>query len=201
MKSRNVFILFLTVFAVNLTVKAQDYIKIEIPSQPATVEEFAELRDQIATSAEGGAAMFLLALKIYVENPDLGRKCLISSIDLSALSKSASGYKGYDLTQSSMSLIKRQMEQYPYVPKSYIEGSSPENKYEVSAPYKYYFKSNPYSGKREEGKFKIFVKCSGADSDRPIQCYKNDKGIWKAKEWSSVLTGIRKPQEDISDDL
>ena len=85
------------------------------------------------------------------------------------------------------------------IPNSYIQGSSPENGYSVKTPYEFKYKSNPYSGDAETGPYKIFVFCSGADSPRPITLKKNDKGIWKASSWSSVLVGIKK--EPVSDDL
>ena len=56
---------------------------VKIADQPGNVEDFVTLRNAVATTPEGGAAMFLLALKIYVYNPKLGEKCLVISVDKS----------------------------------------------------------------------------------------------------------------------
>ena len=174
---------------------------ITINQQPKTVEEFIKIRNEVAVTPYGGGAMFMLALKIYTENEELGRKCLIMSITLSRLNNYNDYYKGYDIAKTDLSRINSQLRQHPYLPKSYIEGSSPENAYKVELPYIMKLNSNPHSGNIADGKFKIYIKCSGADSMRPISLEKNNKGLWKVKEWSSAIVGIRKPVEIINDDL
>lgn len=171
---------------------------VKVDKLPATVDEFLELRNNIATSPEGGATVFLTALKIYVENPELGEQCFVIAVDKGSLQE-GSIYKGFALRKSDLQLIKNQMAKNKKISNSYIQGSSPENGYSVKTPYEYKYKSNPYSGDAEIGPYKIFVFCSGADSPRPITLKKNNKGIWKASSWSSVLVGIKK--EPVSDDL
>jgi len=172
---------------------------VEIKEMPQTIESFVALRDKIADTPEGGAAIFLVALKIYVDNQELGEQCLVISVDMNGL-RSGDTYKGYSLLNSDMSLIKSQiLDKNKKVPDSYIKGSSPENNYTVKLPYVYEFSSNPYSGDAKSGTYKIFVKCSGADSARPITLKQNNHGIWKASNFSSVLVGIKKTP--VSDDL
>ena len=174
---------------------------ITINQQPKTVEEFIKIRNEIATTPYGGGAMFVLALKIFTEDNELGIKCLIASITLSRLSNSNDFYKGYDILRTDLSRINSQLKYHLYLPKSYIDGSNPENAYNVKLPYIINLKSNPYSGSMADEKFKVFIKCSGADSPRPITLEKNNKGLWKAKEWSSIIVGIRKPVKIINDDI
>ena len=171
---------------------------ITINSIPTTIEEFIQLRKQKATSPEGGAAMFCLAMKIYMDNEELGRKCFVAIADRSEL-KTGDTYKGYTL--SSWMTIEMASGSYPLIANTYIGGSSPENGYTVSLPYKYTFTSGTYSGDPSTGKTKIFVACSGADSPRPIHMVKNDKGIWKASKWSSLYAGMKPVEEQIIDDL
>jgi len=183
-------ILFSSIFMNAQTVK--------VDKLPATIDEFLKLRNNIATTPEGGATIFLIALKTYAENPELGKQFLVIAADRGSL-QAGSVYKGFALGKSSMQLIKSQMTKNKKIPNSYIQGSNPENGYSVKAPFEYKYKSNPYSGDPAKGLYKIFVFCSGADSARPITLKRNNKGFWKASNWSSVLTGIKK--EPVSDDL
>ncbi len=181
-------------FVIAQTVKIKDI--------PKSVENFVKLRDKIAKTPEGGAAIFMLALKIYTDDPKLGKQCLVVTVDRSRLQEGDT-YKGFTLFSSDMKLIERQiLDKNRKLPNSYIKGSSPENCYKVKLPYIYEFKSNAYSGNPESGSFKIFVKCSGADSPRPIAMKKNNKGYWKASSWSSVIMGIKKiPNSSVNDDI
>ena len=194
MNKKTYLTLFLSFF-VFISLHAQD---VEITEVPTSIEEFVNLRNEIATTPEGGAAMFLTALKIYTENPELGEKCFVVIVDRKLL-RDGDVYKGFKLLNTDMSLIKSQMAKDKKIPNSYIKGSSKENNYEVDLPYKYKFSSNAYSGSVEKGDFKLFVDCSGAASPRPIRMKKNNRGLWKASNWSSLLLGIQKPP--IDDDL
>jgi len=57
------------------------------------------------------------------------------------------------------------------------------------------------SGNRETGQYKVSVTCSGAELPRPVTLKKNDKGLWKASEWSSLLVGVIPPMMTPCDDL
>ncbi len=171
---------------------------ITISSMPSTIEEFVTLRDQISTTPEGGASLFLLALKIFTENENLGKQCLVVTADRNALQE-GDDYKGFKIRNSDMSLIKSQLSKNNKIPNSYIQGATPENNYAVNPPFVYSFSTNKYSGNEAEGQIKLFVKSYGADSDRPITVKRNNRGIWKASNWSSVIVGIKKPQ--IDDDI
>ena len=171
---------------------------ITIEKIPSTIEEFIQLRKQKAKNPEGGAAMFCLAMKIYSDNKELGEKCFVSIADRSEL-RTGNTYKGYTL--SNWRTIRSASLRYPLIANSYILGSSPENAYTVTLPYKYVFTTGKYSGNPATGKIKIFVACSGADSHRPIHMVRNDKGIWKASKWSSLYAGMKPVKKKIIDDL
>lgn len=188
-------LLFSLLFAFSINAQV-----VEIEKMPTTVDEFLLLRDNIATTPQGGATMFIIALKMYVENPDIGAQCLVIAADRSMLSN-GTVYKNFDINRTYMERIRRQLNQYPYVTDSYFKGATPDNGYTFDLPTQLDFSSNPYSGNIDDGEFKIFVKCYGADNPRPIKMIKNDKGLWKAKEWSSIIMGIRPPVETIDDDL
>ncbi len=169
---------------------------VKIKEAIVTVDKFLEIRDKIATTPEGGAAIFLLALKVYTDDPKLGKQCLVIAVDQDNLQK-GDIYKGFELLNPDMDYIKRQIiEKNRKLPNSYITGSSPENGYDAKLPYTFEFMSNPSSGDAASGTFKIFVKCSGDDSPRSLTLKKNNRGLWKASEWNSLLTGIKKPVAD-----
>lgn len=50
-------------------------------------------------------------------------------------------------------------------------------------------------------KAKMFVYSTGADTPRPVALTRNDKGLWKGVEWSSLEVGIRASATNRTDDL
>lgn len=79
-----------------------------------------------------------------------------------------------------------------YVPISYFEGTSPQNDYTPSVPYRITVKKNPYS---ENGAdfLTLYVHSSGADSDRIVEVRRKPSTgqwfLWEAK----CLSDIRVP--------
>ncbi len=196
MKNLSFSIVFLLISFVTVAQKKSLPI-VSIDKIPQSVEEFITLRDKHANTPQGGAAVWVVAAIMYAQNSNVGRQCLIIASDKSLLSNSNSskGYQGFDFGSSSDFLIK-QLDSKNYVPHSYIQGTSPENGYALpNAPYKIACFTNPYSGNEQEGKLKVFVSCTGADSDRPISLVQNEKGVWKAKEFSSLVVGIKAPKQ------
>jgi len=191
---RKTILLFVLIFTISI-INAQT---VKIEKIPDNIKDFVKLRNKIAKTPEGGATIFMLALKIYENNKELGGKCLVVAVKRKLLRK-VDVYKGFDIFKGDKQLIKNQLSRYPHINNSYIKGSSPDNAYSVKLPYVYEFKSNPYSKGSDENIYKIFIKCSGAASPRPITLHKNNRGIWKASSWSSVLVGIKAVPTD--DDL
>lgn len=176
---------------------------ITINQIPDSIDSFTNLRNSIATTAEGGAAMLVLAMIKYIEKQDLGLQFFTLALDKSNLSQVTGGVhvKGYAPSSSIQYHIKR-LGSLPYLPASYIVGTSPQQGYQLpSPPYKISLFRNKNSVFEEDKLIKVFVECSGADSSRPVTLKKNDKGIWKASECSSLFVGIRKPATDEVDDL
>ena len=81
-----------------------------------------------------------------------------------------------------------------YVPRSYFEGSTPENGYEPVKPYTITFFENPYSRDQlKDGYLTLHVKSGGADSARQIKLRtKPSTGQWFLWE-QFLLADIRKP--------
>ncbi|MCS7077239.1 MAG: hypothetical protein NZ455_11050 [Bacteroidia bacterium] len=176
--------------------------KIKIDNEPSTIDEFVKMRDEIATTPEGGAAMFVLAMRKYQANPDQNISYLIVSIDQSRLEESQGeqSYKGYTIAKSDMWTVKTQLTKNNYLANSYFKGTSSQNGYAAKPPFVVECERNQYSN-IDNNTVKVFVRCSGADTPRPITMAKNDKGIWKAKEFSSLLVGVKAPPSNAKDDL
>ena len=162
-----------------------------IDSLPESADEFITLQETIARTANGGAAMMVLALLLYAKDQRLGSQCLSVAVDQGRLMETDEGYQGWQLHKRELQLIRRQIERQPYLPKSYLKGCLPESGYALpDLPFEMEFSSNPYSGDEDSGEFKVFVKCSGAASPRPVTLRRDPQGIWKAREWSSLVVGI-----------
>jgi hypothetical protein len=159
---------------------------------PKSLKEFIDMRNEIATTPQGGALMFVIALNLQVENPAIGKQCLVIAVDNKKL-ETGNIYKGYQLKKSIKNRILSQLKRFPYIAYSYFKGANPQNGYSTKSPYKIIYSSNKSSGIISGGNYKIFLKSNGADSPRPIRMAKNNRGYWKAVEWSSIIMGIRKP--------
>jgi hypothetical protein len=176
--------------------------QVSIHQLPQSIEEFVALRNQVAQTPAGGAAIMIVALHVYAGDPALGQQCLTIAVDRGRLEEAADGYKGWRLRRSDMQRIARQIQNQPYLPCSYIQGAAPENGYTLpEPPYSMCFATNPYSGDPDSGTFKVFVACSGAASARPVTLKRNDHGLWKASEWSTLIVGIQAPRQVQEDDL
>lgn len=169
-------------------------ISMKISPYPQSFEDFLELRNSISDSPEGALACFIIALREFSQKGAEALPWLIICRDINDLQESqkANNYKGYMLGVRELSLLNSQINKQKYIPDSYFSGSSPENNYSVSET-EFSFSSNKYSGDPAEGRTKIYAACSGAATPRPATLVKNDRGIWKVKEYSSLIVGIMAP--------
>lgn len=159
---------------------------------PQSVEEFVALRDKIALDPRGGFAMFVCAMIIYGKDKTLGLKCLTLSLDQSLLTKSSSSssYKGFSPKSDTLYLIQ-QIDKFPWLGGIYVEGTTAENSYTLKekGPYKINFNQLT---KDKENEVRLYAFTTSDNLPRPITLKKNDKGIWKALNISSVVVGPSK---------
>lgn len=175
---------------------------LNIGERPSSVEAFVTLRDRLAQSPEGGAAVFATALLLYLENADLGRQCLTIAADRDRLQKSATGYKGFELSRPELRRIDERVGARPHVARSYVQGTRPEEGYRLpDGPLIFEISADPRGGDINTGRAKVFLASTGADLPRPVTLQRNNRGLWKAKEWSSLTLGVRPPVEALDDTL
>jgi hypothetical protein len=177
---------------------------ITVEKLPKTIEEFTAMRDKTARTPEGGVVMLLIALKMYQDDRTEGYKALVLATDRSELVESnrAGNYKGFVLGGYTPDALKSAFERFPYLAHAYFPGTKPEDGYALGkGPYRFAFTPHRYRPLTDT-EFSLFVPSAGTDSPRPMHLKKNDKGLWKASNYSSFLVGVRKPPEpEEHDDL
>ncbi|MFC1669317.1 DUF6935 domain-containing protein [Spirochaetota bacterium] len=203
MKKITIFFISLMLFFTGMGLHSDEKTaSIKIEKIPSSIEEFVTLRNRVSVSPQGGATMMVIALYIYSINEKLGTKCLTVAIDRKFISKSNSGYKGYSPWTSELRKFKRRIQgKNSYKIRAYFPGTVTKNWYKLpGGPYVFKWVSNPYSS-RKKGIYKYMLKTNGADFPRPMRVRKNNRGIWKAYEWSSFTLGVKKPKVVMNDDL
>jgi hypothetical protein len=149
------------------------------PSLPAALAEFTALPQARLQSPYESAALFVVALSLYIQNKD-------ESVAMINFIKGPSPQ-----SQRELSLLKTQMTDY--LSRSYFSGATPQNDYTPSQPYTVTISDNPHSC-AAQGSVKLFVHCGGADSPRPIEMRLAKDGKWYVTGYSSLLLDIRKPE-------
>ncbi len=163
--------------------------KASVKAIPVSIDDFNELTAEMPNTPEVAAAKMILALTLYCTDHLAGEIALAKVVHPGQLSPAGSEGK---LSKRSLDLIKNQIGGKLHHMHSYFTGTSPDNGYQLPVPpCNLEFATNPHSGRVEDGRIKLFIKSSGADSPRPITLQTDSSGTWKTAEWSSLLSGIR----------
>ncbi len=145
---------------------------------PKNLEELKRLKESSLKTPFETAALTVLSLLRYSEDSK-------DAIEMLNYLRGPRPLSNYDIQ-----FIKDRFRDKDYVPKSYFEGTSPQNSYELAPPYKITVYEDKYSYD-QEGYAKLYLKSSGADSPRPVVLrIKGD--TWYLWE-QLLLAGIREP--------
>ena len=171
--------------AVNAAANSKGVKTLQFDSLPKSLAELkalpgADLRDPYAVAA--------LAVLALCEFPDSKEACyemlnyLKGPRPLSNLEKSF--------------INDRFMDGGDRVPRSYFAGSSPENDYTPSVPYRVTVKEMAHSRDNySDGYLKLYLISSGADSERAIDLRrKASTDQWFLWEFPGILMGIKTPK-------
>lgn len=172
------------------TTGTNDTYYVELNRLPLHIQRFQEVQQSVATTPQGGAAMFIMALNVYQQYNREGIKALVTSATGPAI-KSDSGdesYNGFALLSQEMSLIKVQLQDHPELTKAYYKGATPANGYQPSTPFRIEFTN--LQDVTDANRKKLFVITAGAATPRPITVAQ-ENGIWKVTEYSSVLLSVQ----------
>ncbi|MEK6795054.1 MAG: hypothetical protein AABZ39_09770 [Spirochaetota bacterium] len=179
-----------------------DNAEISIPSIPSSAEDFTALRESIAKDPRGGYAAFITAMIIYGRNKELGLQCMTLMLDQSLLTKGGAKpvYKGYSPDANAQYLI-RQIDKYPWLGAVYLDGTSADAGYSLPAKGPFVIRFNQLTRDRDD-EVRLYAFTTSGNLPRPMTLKKNDKGIWKALNISSVVVGPSSlPKKVVKDDL
>ena len=176
--------------------------QVTVGSVPVDMDAFVALRDRLANTPEGGAAVFVVALLMYADDPVLGVQALTVAIDRDQLEEGTQGYKGLQPRRADLQAFAERNGPKPHIARSYVAGTTPEQGYALPAgPLSVRVRDQQVPGETQGDAAKRFVHSSGADSPRPLGLRKNNRGLYKATSWSSLQVGVRPPLAAVDDDL
>jgi len=174
---------------------------IELAEIPTTLDNFITLRNKIATTPEGGYAIFIIAMITQDSNPTLAKKFFTIALDRKCLSRSSSGwYKNFKPNSSTMYHMNR-IKRIKCLGKAFIVGTDYKKGYKLpTAPHKIIFKQITVINNK---KVKLYAMMTSGNMPRPLAMKKNNRGIWKAYGFSSLFVGLSRTPlaEEIDDDL
>jgi hypothetical protein len=165
----------------------------------ASVEEFIALRDKIAKTPCGGAAVLIHALLNYI-NPttrSLGAQLLVLAVAEDQLIK-GSTYKGYALGEEMASFILELVsdEDSETTSKAAIQslivGTKQQESYTFDAK-KVALAEDLTSEQGEDiknGVFAVYLRSTGSENSRSLTMAVNKNGVWKAREFSGVFSSV-----------
>ncbi len=163
----------------NTDAKGNKYVDVVFNKLPDTYEEFIALPQASLSTVYDTAAMTVLALCFYPQDPDLSMK----------MYSFVSGPR--TINPAEFSFIKDRFRDSDYVPRSYFTGATPANDYKPTEPYTVRVSENPYTYDNE-GYAKMFLTSGGADNPRFVTLRKAKDGKWYLWE-QFILVGIREP--------
>ena len=144
---------------------------------PSTAQEIREKAD--FTNPKHTAALFIVALKKYVENPEVG----IEMINV---------LKGpQPLGKMDISFLKDRFSDKKYLPDSYFRGATPANNYTPSQPYTLEFFDDKLP-QNDENYIRVFIRSGGADSLRYV-LLRRKQNEWFIWEYPGIVMSIRTP--------
>lgn len=173
-----------------------------VKALPSTVDGFLAFRDKEARDPRGGAAAVALALILYGKDRDLGLSCLTLALDAGLLSASdaKTAVKGFAPSSQTLYLLK-QIDKMPWLGNLTVGGVRVETGYRLppSGPYTFSFHQLTVD-KADE--VRLYFNTVDGNLPRPLTLKRNDKGIWKGANLSSLLVGpSRMPPKTSADPL
>lgn len=153
---------------------------------PETLDELKALPEANLKDPFGVVALVILAMNNYNSNLD-------NMIAMMNYLKGPSPLSGLELSR-----MKDQLSGRDYLMRSYFEGTKPENNYKPTEPFKITVFDHPdsYDNEKDGGYVTLWVRSSGADSDRQVRLRKKQStGEFFLNE-EYLTPGIKTPKEE-----
>ncbi|MCE9572390.1 MAG: hypothetical protein K8W52_04475 [Deltaproteobacteria bacterium] len=173
---------------------------VDLGPLPASLDEFLALRERVGKDAIGGAALFALALVEYVADPVAHEPFVTVMLTMDHLVDDAAGYKGRRPHHTVLRNLRDRLVGKAHIARSYAQGTRFEDGYALPGAIGIKVRVQANSALAPD-RAKVFVHSTGADSPRPVTLHRNDKGLWKVHEWSSLEVGVHAPGRAPVDDL
>ena len=153
---------------------------VTLSALPQTLAQLQQMPQSDLQSPYGTVALAIAALCRYAESVD----------DCVQMLNFLRGPR--PLSPMDLQFLRDRLVGKEYVPFSYFEGTSVQNNYTPSVPYRITVKKNPYSEKGEDF-LTLWVHSSGADTDRIVEVRRKvSTGQWFLWELK-CLSDIRVP--------
>jgi hypothetical protein len=158
---------------------------------PPTLQDFEHLQ-KAATTPERGATMLVLAMLVFENYPDEAEKMVVAAITDNNLVIAQDGTR--TLMPHMKDHLHKRLVQDPNIARSYVEGATPQNRYTMPEGQGYTFRfSRNRLSQVSDTEVRVFIATSGQSSPRPVFMKKQENGLWKAEESSSLFVGVYLP--------
>lgn len=174
---------------------------------PKDVPEFLERRKTMGKNVFQAATLVVHALMKRLYDKKAGGQMLVLMTTESNLRKNTRrgpSYKGWGFHPLRVEGLRR-ADRKPYCIRSFAAGTNPKNQYKLD-PKKVqirFRRQDAHSGSIKNGRYRVFVCSTGADTCKALWMTRNPKGVWKADQWGFIIGGCRPPvkQHEAVDDL
>lgn len=157
---------------------------VDLP-MPENLDEFIENQETAATTPQGGALIFIQALIEYSKGTELGEEFMTHAIFEDDLVRG-------DLSRADRYRLARVHE---FMARAYVDGTSPDTCYRIPDKDEIRLRfrdQTKYVGSIASGRYKVFVLSGDEElSARPMTLKRNDDGIWKVVEFSSMTLPLK----------
>ncbi len=160
---------------------------------PQNYAEFNERCQTMAKSPDGAVKMYFDAVFAYLD-PSKRNEAIKM---LRYIMRQGANWERLPSFNTFVSRLNNQA--YHHIFRSFAKGSSPENSYKMSVDN---YNLDIVRIKKETDFTNVFLRSSGADSEKPVWVQKFNDGLWYVINNASTYVGVRPPvyQDDNSHD-
>ncbi len=172
------------------------------PDAAAEVHAFTERFATEGQSPDGTARLLVEALLVAERDEPLAEQLMTVVLSKRHLTPAPDTPSGFRLPPSDQSL--RRLRKNPDIARS-LAGGTHARDYADFDPTRIDL-DRVYSARAQgvdyprPGEAKLFVRCGGADTPRPITFARNNAGLWKVTGFSSLTVGVR-PRASVAGDF